>query len=324
MRRREFLGVIGGAVAAWPLAASAQQSQPMRRIGHLRAGLPPERELQAFLRGLAENGYVQGQNYVLVTQWGDGNVARLPELAVALVNAGVDIIVTEGTISVRAAHAVTGTIPIVFTRAADPFVFGLIKNLSRPGGNITGFSSLNVDIAGKTLETLKGIVPGLAKVATLAPRQVWELFSEAENAAAKSLGIELIYVEMSGAEAADAAMQGAVSAGVRGVVLRGTPFYSSPQRKMIVDSAAKHRLAVIYESREYVEQGGLVSYATDVFDLYRLAGGYVSRILAGTSPGDLPIQQPVKFELILNLMTAKKLGLDVPTALLARADEVIE
>ena len=160
MKRREFLGVLGGA-ATWPLAASAQQSQPLRRIGHLRAGLPPERELQALLRGLAENGYVQGQNYVLVTQWGDGNVARLPELAVALVNTGVDIIVTEGTISVRAAHAVTGTIPIVFTRAADPFVFGLIKNLARPGGNITGFSSLNVDIAGKTLETLKEIVPGL-------------------------------------------------------------------------------------------------------------------------------------------------------------------
>ena len=290
----------------------------------MRAGLPPERELQALLRGLAENGYVQGQNYVLVTQWGDGNVARLPELAVALVNAGVDIIVTEGTISVRAAHAVTGTIPIVFTRAADPFVFGLIKNLARPGGNITGFSSLNVDIAGKTLETLKEIVPGLAKVATLAPRQVWDLFSAADNAAAKSLGIEIIYVEMSGAEAADAAMQRAVFAGARGVVLRGTPFYSSAQRKMIVDSAAKHRLAVMYEAREYIEQGGLVSYATDVFDLYRLAAGYVSRILAGTNPGELPIQQPIKFELILNLKTAKTLGLDISPTLLARADEVIE
>ena len=137
MKRREFLDVLGGA-AAWPLAASAQQSQPLRRIGHLRAGLPPERELQALLRGLAENGYVQGQNYVLVTQWGDGNVARLPELAVALVNAGVHIIVTEGTISVRAAHAVTGTIPIVFTRAADPFVFGLIKNSGATGWQYHG------------------------------------------------------------------------------------------------------------------------------------------------------------------------------------------
>jgi putative ABC transport system substrate-binding protein len=323
MRRRDFLGAAGGAVA-WPLAARAQQSQPMRRIGHLRAALPPERELQAFLRGLAENGYVQGQNYVLVTQWGDGNVARLPELAVALVNAGVDIIVTEGTIAVRAAHAITGTVPIVMTRAADPFVFGLIKNLARPGGNITGFSSLNVDIAGKTLETLKGIVPSLAKVATLAPRQVWALFAAAETEAARSLGIELIYVEMSGAEAADAAMQQAVAAGARGIVMRGTPFFSSAQRKMIVDGAAKHRLPVIYESREYIEQGGLVSYATDVFDLYRLAAGYVSRILAGANPGELPIQQPIKFELIINLKAAKSLGLDVSTALLARADEVIE
>ena len=181
-----------------------------------------------------------------------------------------------------------------------------------------------MDIAGKTLETLKEIVPGLAKVATLAPRQVSDLLSAADNAAAKSLGIEIIYVEMSGAEAADAAMQRAVFADARGVVLRGTPFYSSAQRKMIVDSATKYRLAVMYEAREYIEQGGLVSYATDVFDLYRLAAGYVSRILAGTNPGELPIQQPIKFELILNLKTAKTLGLDISPTLLARTDEVIE
>ena len=189
MKRREFLGVLGGA-AAWPLAASAQQSQPMRRIGHLRAGLPPERELQAFLRGLPEVATCRDR----ITCWshngGTATLLRLPELAVALVNEAVYIIVTEGTISVRAAHAVTGTIPIVFTRAADPFVFGLIKNLSRPGGNITGFSSLNVDIAGKTSKTLKGIV-FLSKVAILAPRQVWDLFSAADNAAARSLGSSL-------------------------------------------------------------------------------------------------------------------------------------
>lgn len=174
MRRRDFLGgAVGGAV--WPLAARAQQP-PVRRIGHLRGAPPPERELQAFLRGLAEHGYVQGRNFVLVPQWGDGTVNRLQELAVAMVNAGVDIIVTEGTLAVRALRAVTATVPIVMMRAADPFVSGLITNLSRPGGNITGFSTLNVDFASKTLEILKGMVPGLTKVATLAPRQVWDIF----------------------------------------------------------------------------------------------------------------------------------------------------
>jgi putative ABC transport system substrate-binding protein len=170
VKRREFIRLLGGTVAAWPFAADAQQVERIWRIGYLRAAPPPERELQAFLRSLAEHGYVQGRNFVLVTQWGDGKVARLPELAVALVNAGVDLIVTEGTIAVRAVHAVTSTIPIVMARAADPFVFGLVKNLSRPGGNITGFSTLNVDIAGKTFEILKEIVPELARVATLVPR----------------------------------------------------------------------------------------------------------------------------------------------------------
>ena len=320
MRRRDFLDVLGGA-AAWPLAA---QAQTVRRIGHLRAAPPPERELEAFLRGLNENGLVQGRNFALVTQWGDGNIQRLPELAVALVNAGVDIIVTEGTIAVRASHAVTGTVPIVMMRAADPFVGGLVKNLARPGGNITGFSSLNVDIAGKTMEILKGVVPGLTKAATLAPRQVWDLFAAAEREAARLLGIDLVYIEMGGPDAANTALQNAAAAGAQGILLRGTPFFSSLQRKAIVDAAAEHRLPGIYESREYVQQGGLVSYATDVFELYRLAAGYVARILAGSPPGELPIQQPAKFELIINLKTAKTLGLDISPSLLARADEVFE
>jgi putative ABC transport system substrate-binding protein len=323
MRRRQFIGLLGCA-AAWPAGAAAQPGERMRRIGYLRAAPPPEHELQALLRALAENGYVQGRNFTLITQWGDGKVSQLPELAVALVNAGVDIIVTEGTIAVRAAHAVTATIPIVMARAADPFVFGLIKSLSRPGGNITGFSSLNVDFAGKTMEILKAMVPGLTRIASLAPRQVWELFAAAELAAAKALAVHLDYVEMAGPDAAATAMRQAGAAGAQGAVLRGTPFFSSLQRKTIVDVAAEHRLPVIYESRDYIQQGGLVSYATDALDLYRLTAGYVARILAGANPGDLPIQQPTKFELIINLKTAKALGLTVPQTLLATADEVIE
>ena len=174
------------------------------------------------------------------------------------------------------------------------------------------------------MEILKEMVPGLAKLATLAPRLVWDLFAAAEKEAARTLAVDLAYIDMAGAEAADAAMQQAIAAGVQGALLRGTPFFSSPQRKMIVESAAMHRLPVMYESREYVDQGGLVSYATDAADLYRLAAGYVARILAGANPGDLPIQQPIKFELIINLKTAKTLGLTVPLTLQARADEVIE
>jgi ABC-type uncharacterized transport system substrate-binding protein len=324
MKRREFISLLGGAAATWPLPARAQQPERMRRIGYLRVAPPPERELAALLRGLTEHGYAQGRNFVLVTQWGDGRVDRLHELAVALVNASVDVIVTEGTVAVRAIHAVTPSIPIVFTRAADPFIFGLVKNLARPGGNITGFSTISVDIAGKTLEILKEMVPRLTRVATLAPRKVWDLFATGEKEAAKGLGLDLAYVDMAGAEAADAAMRQAVSEGAQGILVRGTPFFSTPQRKIIVESAVNHRLPAMYESREYIEQGGLVSYATDATDLYRLAAGYVARILAGANAGDLPIQQPIKFELIINLKTARMLGLTVPLTLQARADEVIE
>jgi putative tryptophan/tyrosine transport system substrate-binding protein len=296
----------------------------MLRLGYLRAAPPPEQNLQSFLRALAEKDYVQGQNFVLITQWGDGRIARLPELAVALVNAGVDLIVTEGTLSVRALHAVTSTVPIIMTGVADPFVFGIIKDLSRPGGNITGFSTLEVDISGKQLELLKEMVPALNRVATVAARQTWELFASAQNDAATGLKLELVYIDMAEPDAADAAMREAVSAGAQAVVLRGIPFFSSVQRKMIVDVGAEHRLPMIFESREFVEQGGLISYAADASELYRLAAAYVVRILGGTNPGDLPIQQAAKFELIINVKTAKALGLDVSPILLARAKQVIE
>ena len=325
MRRRDFIKVITGSAATWPLAARAQQhSERMWRIGYLRAAPPPERDLRAFLRTLAEHNYVQGRNFVLITQWGDGTITMLPELAVALVNKGVDIIITEGTLAVRAVHAVTATIPIVMVAVADPYVFGLIKDLSRPGANITGSSTLDRDIAGKMLQILKEIIPGLRRVAILAARQAWELFAPTQNEAAKALDIDLTYIEMAGPEAASAAIRRAASLGAEAAVLRGTPFFSSVQRKMIVDNVAEHQFATIYESREYVEQGGLVSYAAETLDLYRLTAGYVVRILAGTKPGDLPIQQATKFELVINTKTAKELGLAVSPSLLARADEVIE
>jgi putative tryptophan/tyrosine transport system substrate-binding protein len=294
----------------------------MRRIGFLRDAPPPERDLGAFLRGLASRGWVQGRDFVLVTQWGDGNVARLPELAVALVNAGVDIILAEGVVTTRAAQAVTTDIPIVIAGGADPFVGGLVKSLARPGGNVTGFSSAQMDIEGKGLEIFKDMVPGLARVAVLVPRIARNLFASAQDAAAKALGIDLLYIDLPGPEAAGAAM--ALSAGAQGALMRVGPFFSSSQRQAIVDLAAELRLAVMYERRDYVEQGGLLTYVPDITDLYRRAAGYVVAILAGADPGDLPIEQPTKFELVINLKTAKTLGLEVPLTLLARADEVIE
>jgi putative ABC transport system substrate-binding protein len=323
MNRRQFITLFGGA-AAWPLAARAQQPDRVRRIGFLRAAPPPERELDAFLRGLANRGWVQGRNFLLVPQWGDGSVARLPELAVALVNGGIDIILAEGVVTTRAARAVTSTIPIVMTGAADPFVGGLVQSLARPGGNLTGFSSMSGEIGGKRLEIFRDTVPGMVRVAVLVPRAARNLFAAVQDQAAKALGIDLVYIDLPRPEEADTVMRQAVSAGVQGALLLVGPFTSSSQRQMIVDLAAEFRLPVMYERREYIQQGGLVAYGVDAADLYRRAAGYVTTILAGAYPGDLPIEQPTKFELVINLKTAKALGLEIPPKLLALADEVIE
>jgi putative ABC transport system substrate-binding protein len=210
------------------------------------------------------------------------------------------------------------------TGGADPFVGGLVQSLARPGGNVTGFTTLQAEIVGKVLEIFKDMVPRLTRVAALIPRVAWNMFAAAQDQAAKALGVDVVYIDLPGPEAAGTAMRQAVSAGAQGALLRVGPFFSSTQRQTIVDLAAELRLPVMYERREYVVQGGLVTYAPDNSDLYRRAAGYVARILAGANPGDLPIEQPTKFELIINLKTAKDLGIDMPPMLLARADEVIE
>ena len=322
MKRRDFIGLVGGA-AAWPLAARAQQPERIRRIGFLRAAQPPQHELDAFLSALSERHYVQGRHFVLVPQWGDGDVAQLPQLAVSLVNQGIELIVTEGTVAARAAATASSTIPIVTTSAADPFMGGLVKNLSRPGGNVTGFASMEKDISSKVFEILKEIVPGLRRIGVLASASIRGLFAPGQDEAAKALGIEYGFFDMARAEAAPAAMDQAIAAGAQGVVLRGSPYFSSAQRRLIIDSAAARRLPAIYERRDDAERGGLV-YAPNVQDQYRATAEYVVRILAGANPGDLPIQQPTKFEMIINLKTAKDIGLEIPPLLIARADEVIE
>ena len=323
MRRREFITLLGSATA-WPVLANAQSTNQARRIGFLRAAPPPERELKAFFAALAENGYVQGRNIVMVPQWGDGNVARLPELATALKNEGVDIIVAEGTIVAQAAAAAAPTLPIVMVASADPLAGGLIKSLSRPGGNVTGFASLDIEIVGKAFEILKEMVPGLTRIAVLATRRIWNLFAPTQDRAATALGIGLSYVDMPAPETAGGAMQQAIAVGAQAAIVRGGPFFSATQRQIIIDSAAEFRLPVIYERRDDAVQGGLLSYSADHIELYREAASYVARILNGENVAGLPVQQPTKFELVINLKTAKTLGLDVSGSLLLRASEVIE
>ena len=239
-------------------------------------------------------------------------------------NQGVDIIVTEGTVAVRAAAAASSTIPIVTASAADPFMGGLVKNLSRPGGNITGFASMERDISSKVFVILKEMIPALTRIAVLATRPIWALFAPGQDQAAKALGIEYGFIDMPQPETVGAAMRQALAEGAQGAVMRGSPYFSSVQRRLIIDSAAEHRLPAIYERRDDAERGGLVSYAPNVEDQYRATAEYVVRILAGENPGGLPIQQPIKFEMVINLKTAKALGIEIAPTLLARADEVIE
>jgi putative ABC transport system substrate-binding protein len=323
MRRRAFIAGLATTVAM-PPALRAQQPAKMKRIGLLRAAPQPEHELAAFLRALVERGYVQGRNFVLVPQVGDGTPGQLPGLAAALVNQGVDIIVTEGGLAVRAAATASSTIPIVTASAADPFLGGLVKNLSRPGGNITGFVSQERDISSKVFGILKEMVPLLTRIAVLASRPIWPLFAPGQDQAAKMLGIEYNFIEMPQPEAVGNAMRQARAEGAQGAVIRGSPYFSSVQRHLIIDSAAEHRMPAIYERRDDAERGGLVSYAPNVEDQYRATAEYVVRILAGENPGELPIQQPTRFEMVINLKTAKALGIEVAPTLLARADEVIE
>jgi putative ABC transport system substrate-binding protein len=324
LRRREFITLFGGAAAALPLAARAQQSAV--RIGFVRAAPAPESTLSALRQGLAEHGYLEGQRYVLVPSWGDGAIDRLPALASALVRSKVDIILTDGTETALAARQVTDTIPIVMAGGRDPVAAGLAANLSHPGGNVTGFTTQVIELTGKTFEILSEIYPGLRRIAVINPIGAGVPFRPAEAEAAQALKLELSYVVIRNLQAAaiDSAIREAVASGSQAAVVRGSPFLSTTQRRLVVEAAAAHRFPTVYETREFVELGGLLSYGTDFSNLFRLAAGYVVRILNGAKPADLPIEQATKFELVINLKTAKAIGLDLPPIMLTRADEVIE
>ena len=329
MRRRHFVKFIGGAVLAWPLAAGAQQGGKLHRIAYLSAGTAsaqggPGLE-RAFVEGLGELGWIEGKNVVVEYRYADNHPDRLPAFAAELVHLKVDVIVTDGTLAPLAAKQATSTIAIVMAPAGDPLGSGLVASLSHPGGNITGLSLMAPDLGGKRLELLKELLPDLSSVAILwnaANPYAAAVFRETDRAA-RTLRITLQSLEVRSPGDFDIVFEAAKVQHPEGLITVEDPL-TGANRKQIVDFAATNRLPAIYGIRNFVEAGGLISYGASVFDLSRRAATYVDKILRGAKPADLPIQQPTKFEFVVNLSAAKALDLTIPPALLARADEVIE
>jgi putative tryptophan/tyrosine transport system substrate-binding protein len=326
MKRRELITLLGGAAVAWPLAVRAQQPAKVPRVGFLFYGSPgPAPEVDAFRQGLRELGYVEGQNITVEYRYARGRVAQLPELAAELVRLDPDVIVTPTTPASVAAKQATSTIPIVIAGVADTVGAGLVADIVRPGGNITGFTSISAELGGKRLELLKGVVPTASRVAVLynpADRSNVLVLTELQEAA-PALGLTLQPLEVREPDQFEAAF--AAMTRERANALFGVPgVLTFEHRKTVVDLAAKSRIPTMWGHRQFVDVGGLMSYAVNFYDQCRRAASYVDLILKGAKPGDLPVQQPTKFEFIINLKTAKALGLTMPPTLLALADEVIE
>ena len=327
MKRRAFIALLGGALAAWPLAARAQQSQKVPRIGVLLPGTAASFALRtkAFIEGLRELGYIDGQTVAIEWKWGQDRVEGLSELAADLVGRNVDVLLTGGTAAAKALKSATGTIPIVMAIIGDPVAAGLVESLARPGGNATGFSIVAPDLSGKRLELLREIVPDISPVAVmLNPKNPQSQFELKEmQAAARALGLQLHAVQVSPQDSLEEAFAAMTRASARGLIVLTDPIFFS-QRRKIVDLSSRSRLPAMYFFQEFVAEGGLVSYAPSDTDLYRRSATYVHRILNGAKPSELPVEQPTKFDLAINLKTAKTLRVEVPPLLLARADEVIE
>jgi putative ABC transport system substrate-binding protein len=312
-----------------PVAAEAQQAAKVARIGFLATNLAASPHMaEAFRQGLRDLGYVEGRNLAIETRDAGGKHERLPALAAELVALKVDVIVAGSTPGALAAKQATGTLPIVFTAAADPVTDGLVTSLARPGGNVTGLSSLSPELVGKCLELLKQAVPGVSRVAVLwspgalGERTERDMLKQAETAA-RALGVRLQFVEARGPADIDRAFSDITRA--RAGALTALPSTMLlGERRRLVDLAAKNRLPTVYPLREFVDAGGLMSYGPNVAYNYRRAATYVDKILKGMKPGDLPVEQPTKFELAINLKTAKALGLTIPQSVLGRADEVIQ
>jgi putative ABC transport system substrate-binding protein len=323
MRRRQFITLLGGAAAAWPLAARAQQ--PAKTIGLLGAATPATWSLliAAFVRRLRELGWIEGRTIAIEYRWAEGRGERFAEIAAEFVRLKVDVIVTAGG-AVLAAKQATSLIPIVFAVAADPVGGGLVASLVRPGGNVTGLSTQFTDLAGKRLELLREIVSNLRQLAIMAnagyPAAVLEMAEV--QATARTLGLEVTPLEIRRAEDIAPAFE-ALKGRAEALYVCSDPL-TATNRVRINTLALAARLPMMYGVRESVEAGGLMSYGPNFPDLWRHAGDLVDKILRGAKPAEIPVEQPTKFDLVINLTTAKALGLDVPPMLLARADEVIE
>jgi putative tryptophan/tyrosine transport system substrate-binding protein len=326
MRRREFITLFG-VVAAWPISARAQ-SLGMPVVGFLSSRSPGESSgvVAAFQQGLGESGFVEGQNLSIAFRWAEGHYDRLPTLAAELVNLRVNVLFAAGgPPSAFAAKAATATIPIVFSAVNHPVDLGLVASLSRPGGNLTGMSMFTAEIAAKNVELLKKMVPTATIVAYLInpTNPAAKIYSDSVVAAASALGMTVRLVNASTEQELDDAFASSKKFDAGGLVVVGEPFFDS-RRDTIVALAERYALPAVYTFREYVMAGGLMSYGPSLPDAYRRGGVYVARILKGETPADLPVMQPTKFDLTINLKTAKTLGLNVPPMLLATADEVIE
>ena len=329
MTRREFITLLGGA-AAWPLAARAQQSNPLVGVLHGGSAAPFVPFMAAFRQGLAEVGFTEGQTVTIEYRWAENQYERLPAMAAELVHRHPAAIYAGG--SVRAAMAATSTIPIVFTTGEDPVKAGLVASLNRPGGNVTGVTLFYVELGAKRMEVLRELVPKAEVIGLLVnPRSPQGIGSNTEaeeqardaHAAASAMGPQLIVVRASSEREIDEAFAAIVQQRAAALVVASDIFLSTRHDQMIA-LATRHAMPTIYPQPDAVISGGLLSYGIDIANSYRQVGGYIGRILKGAKPSELPVLQPTKFLLAINLRTAKALGLEVPPALLARADEVIE
>jgi putative tryptophan/tyrosine transport system substrate-binding protein len=329
IRRREFITLLGSAAVTWPVAARAQQGERVRLIGVLMNTAADDTVFQtrvgAFLQGLALLGWTIGRNVRIEVRWSGGKADEARRYATELAALAPDVILAHGVSSVRPLLQTTRTVPIVFPIASDPVGAGLVDSLARPGGNATGFMSFEYTLSGKWLELLKDIAPGATRVAVLQdPTQGGGSSPFAViQAAAPSLGVEVTPVNLRDAPEIERAFADFARTSNGGLIVTGSAL-SNVHHKLIITLTAQHKLPAIYFERSFVAGGGLISYGSDYVDHYRRAAGYVDRILKGEKPADLPVQAPTKYELVINLKTAKTLGLTVPDALLARADEVIE
>jgi putative ABC transport system substrate-binding protein len=326
MRRREFITLVGGAVAAWPLAARTQQSA-MPVIGYLNYGSPESDtfRLTGLRRGLNETGYIEGRNLMIEYRWAGNQADRLPALATDLVQLRVAAIVTPGVLPTRAAKAATATIPIVFNVAADPVQLGFVASLNRPGGNLTGFNNFSGELGAKGLALLHELLPGIQMIGVLEnpTNPASELTTKDVTAAAAVLGLKVHILKAETDSEIDAAFASLVQARAGALFVSGDLLFNN-RIEQLVALAARHAIPTMYLFREFVVAGGLISYGANLSGTYRQIGLYVGRILKGDRTADLPVIQTTKIELIINLATARTLGLEVPAKLLAIADEVIE